>query len=320
LTGLPRSTPVVSLFGPTGVGKTEIAIELAQLLRERGQDPVAVSADAIQVYEGLDALSAKPSARDLERLEHRLISIVPIERTFSVAEFAEVAHREIDQLLQAGRTPIVVGGTGLYLRAALTELDLKPPPDAGLREEIERELAQLGPRGLHGELSERSAATIHPNDAKRIVRAVELERMGEQPYESSTQLWSSDLRRPAELFGITMDRDALGARISERARAMLDGDAPAEVERALELGASRTARKALGFAELAALVRGEIEVEGARDELVRRHLAYVKRQLTWMRKLADVEVIDRTALVAPDVAQHIAKRLDETTLRLRAAL
>jgi tRNA dimethylallyltransferase len=309
LTGLPGSASVLSIFGPTGVGKTEIAIELAQLLRSGGQDPVAVSADAIQVYEGLDALSAKPSVFDLERLEHRLISIVPIDRTFSVAEFAQLAHLEIDRLVETGRTPIVVGGTGLYLRAALTALELKPPPDVGLREEIERQLVQLGPRALHGELSERSAAAIHPNDTKRIVRAVELERMGEQPYESSAQLWSGELRRPAELFGITMDRDALSARISERARGMLDGDAPAEVERALELGASRTARKALGFRELAALARGEIEAAQARDELVRRHMAYVKRQLTWMRKLADVEVIDRTSLDAPDVARLIASRL-----------
>ena len=317
MTSRPRSTPIVAVFGPTGVGKTEIALALADSLRASGHDPVAVSADAIQVYEGLDALSAKPSADDLERLEHRLVSVVPIDRTFSVAQFAELAHREIDTLLEQGRTPIVVGGTGLYLRAALTELDLKPPPEAGLREQLERELDRLGPRALHAELSERSAAAIHPNDAKRIVRAVELERMGERPYETSTQLWSHDLRRPAELFGVTMDREALAARIAARARAMVEGDAPAEVERALRLGASRTARKALGFNELAALVEGQIDTEEARARLVRRHVAYVKRQLTWMRKLAGVHVIDRTELQAPEVARLIAGRLP---LRLRAAL
>jgi tRNA dimethylallyltransferase len=295
---------LIAIFGPTGVGKTEIAVELAELLRGRGEEPVAVSADAIAVYEGLDVLAAKPAS---ERLEHRLVSCVPIEEEFSAGRFAALAHAEIDELLAQGRTPIVVGGTGLYLRAALTELDLRPPPERDVRDGLERELAEVGPAALHERLSPATAATVHPNDRKRIVRALELERAGTIPHSASDQLWSQELRRPTALFGIVMDRDALGVRIEARVAEMLAGGAIQEVESALERGASRTARKALGFKEIAAHLAGEATLEEVRERIERGHRAYVRRQLTWMRKLSGVETIDRTGLSAREVAERIAR-------------
>jgi tRNA dimethylallyltransferase len=301
---------VIALFGPTAVGKTEVALELADLLRARGQDPVVVSADAIQVYEGLDTLAAKPSAEQCERLEHRLISFVRVAEEYSVGQFAERAHAEIDALLEEARRPLVVGGTGLYLRAALTELDLKPPPATGLRQEIEQELAAVGATGLHRKLRSASARAIHPNDRKRIVRALELERMGVEPYAKSDQLWSRDLRRPAALFGIVMERDVLVQRVSARADEIVGPQALAEVETAIERGAGRTARKAMGFRELAAHLAGEIDLDEARRLVERRHTAYAKRQLTWMRKLAGVETVDRTELSPKDTAAAIVRRLD----------
>jgi tRNA dimethylallyltransferase len=306
---------VIALFGPTAVGKTEVAVELAEILRCRGERTVAVSADAIQVYEGLDTLAAKPSPDELARLEHRLISFVPVETEFSVGEFADLAHAEIDALLDEGSRPIVVGGTGLYLRAALTELQLKPPAPPGLREELEQELAALGAARLHERLRPASAAAVHPNDRKRIVRALELERMGEEPYRASTQLWSESLRRPARLFGIVMDRDAIAERVRERARQMLESRVLAEVETAIERGTSRTARKAMGFEEIAAHLSGDLDLEEAQARLERRHLAYVKRQLTWMRKLAGVETIDRTVLTARETAEALVERLDSLSPR-----
>jgi len=122
---------VVAIFGPTGVGKTGVAIELAEKLRKRGEDPVAISCDALQVYEGLSVLTGMASAKEQERLEHRLVGFVPITEAFNVGNYMPLAHAEIDAALQAGRRPIVVGGTGLYLRAALAELSLvKAPPEA----------------------------------------------------------------------------------------------------------------------------------------------------------------------------------------------
>jgi tRNA dimethylallyltransferase len=123
--------PVLAIFGPTGVGKTGVATELAELLRARGEDPVAISCDALQVYEGLGVLTGAVTAADRERLEHRLIGFVPVTRGFSVGDYMPLAHAEVDAALAAGRTPIVLGGTGLYLRAALAELSLvKAPPEA----------------------------------------------------------------------------------------------------------------------------------------------------------------------------------------------
>jgi tRNA dimethylallyltransferase len=122
---------VIAIFGPTGVGKTGVAIELAELLRERGEDPVAISCDALQVYEGLSVLTGVSSAEEQARLEHRLVGFVPVTQPFSVGDYMPLAHAEIDAALAAGRRPIVVGGTGLYLRAALGELSLvKAPPES----------------------------------------------------------------------------------------------------------------------------------------------------------------------------------------------
>jgi tRNA dimethylallyltransferase len=123
---------VVAIFGPTGVGKTGVAIALAELLRERGEDPVAINCDALQVYQGLEVLTGAASAEERARLEHRLLGFVPVTADFSIGDYMPLAHEEIDAALAAGRRPIVVGGTGLYLRAALAELSLrKVPPESG---------------------------------------------------------------------------------------------------------------------------------------------------------------------------------------------
>jgi tRNA dimethylallyltransferase len=122
---------VIAIFGPTGVGKTGVAIELAELLRERGEDPLAISCDALQVYEGLSVLTGVASAEEQAHLEHRLVGFVPVTERFNVGDYMPLAHAEIDRALEAGRRPIVVGGTGLYLRAALGELSLvKAPPES----------------------------------------------------------------------------------------------------------------------------------------------------------------------------------------------
>ncbi len=122
---------VLAIFGPTGVGKTGVAVALAELLRERGEDPVAINCDALQVYEGLGVLTGAATAEEQERLEHRLLGFVPVTEDFSVGDYMPLAHAEIDRALEAGRVPIVVGGTGLYLRAAIAELSLvKAPPEA----------------------------------------------------------------------------------------------------------------------------------------------------------------------------------------------
>jgi len=281
---------IIALFGPTGVGKTSVALALSEQLIATGeQRPVAVSADALQVYEGLETLTGVASPVERAALEHRLVSFLPLDATFSVGQYAELAHAEIDGVLAAGRRPLIVGGTGLYLRAALTELELRPPPPEGVRERWTAELELRGAPALHALLARRaawSADGIDPHDGRRVVRALELLDAGElEPPEGPSQLWSAELRRPA-----------LYARSDARVDAMLAAGAREEVRRAHAAGASQTARKALGFEELLA---GDVEA-------MKRHTRnYARRQLTWMRKLAGVQTIDVTDRDPGDVAREI---------------
>lgn len=292
---------MIALFGPTGVGKTSVALALADELRERGEDPVAVGADALQVYEGLGILTGAPTAAERRRLEHRLVGVVPLSERFSAGSYATLAHAEIDALLGAGRRPIVVGGTGLYLRAALTELDMRPPPGPGARERWEAALAARGAPAVHAELEARApgaADGIDPNDRTRIIRAHELLDAGASPPpRRRSQLWAADVRRGTLLAGLVMERGALAARIDERVDRMLAAGAREEVLRADAAGASATARAALGFEELLA---GDVD---AMKAATRR---YAKRQLTWMRKLSGVRAIDVTGLAPGEVAARIA--------------
>jgi tRNA dimethylallyltransferase len=295
---------VVAIFGPTGVGKTEVALALADRLRARGEDPVAVSADALQVYRGLETLTGAASEEERAGLEHRLVGFVPLQEPFSVGEFAPRAHAEIDAALAAGRRPIVVGGTGLYLQAALCELDLRPPPPKGVRERLEKRLEARGPRELHAELVERApqaAAAIEPGDRSRIVRALELLEMGEEPPAGGedSRLWTAETRHPTLLCGLVMERAALYRRIDARVERIAEGGG-AEVRRAEAAGASHTARQALGYEELLA---GDVEA------MKRRTRNYAKRQLTWMRKLPGVETIDVTERDAAEVAAELDRRL-----------
>jgi tRNA dimethylallyltransferase len=294
------SPALIALFGPTGVGKTEVAVALAEQLRADGENPVAVSADALQVYQGLEILTGAPTPAERARLEHRMVSFLPVNARFSVGEYAELVHAEIDGLLAAGRRPIVVGGTGLYLRAALADLDLRPPPPEGARERWEADLAARGAPALYAVLAGRApwaAETINPNDRRRIVRALELLDAGVlEPPEGESQLWTQDTRLPTVLAGLTMEREALYRRVEARVDAMLAAGAREEVLQANAAGASATARQALGFEEL---VVGDVEA------MKRRTRNFARRQLTWMRKLAGVRVVDLTGREAADVAAEV---------------
>ncbi len=294
---------IIALFGPTGVGKTEVAVELADLLRERGEDPVAVSADALQVYAGLEVLTGVATAAQRARLEHRLISFLPVDAQFSAGQYAELAHAEIDALIVEGRRPILVGGTGLYLRAALTELNLRPPPAEGVRERWMVELAQRGPAALHAVLARRApwaAAEISPGDRQRIVRALELLDAGElEPPSGESELWTQAVRHSTLLIGLVMQRERLYARIDARVEEMCRRGAEQEVRAANAAGASATARKALGFDEL---------LSGDVDAMKRRTRNYARRQLTWMRKLPGVVQIDLSDISAPAAAARVLDR------------
>ena len=285
-----------------------MAIAIAERLRERGEDPVAVNCDSIQVYRGLETLSGAATADEQGRLEHRLLSFVEPGEEFSAGRYAEAAHREIDALLSESRRPLVVGGTGLYLRAALADLDLRPPVPPEIRNEVERELAERGPEALHEELDPAVAENVDPKDRKRVARLTELARAGIEPASGGEGMWTAELRHPTLLVGLTMDRERLAERIDVRVDEMIEAGAAEEARSALEAGPSRTARAALGFEELVSDIDAAPSRE-AIDQMKAAHRAYARRQLTWMRRMEGVTLIDRTELDVEATAEQIARLL-----------
>ena len=270
-------------------------------MHSHGEDPVAVSADALQVYDGLSTLTGAPTAAERASLEHRLVGFVPLTESFSVGAYAPLAHREIDQALAAGRRPIVVGGTGLYLRAALTDLSLPPAPPPALRARLEERVRSEGAPALHAELADRAPAAagrIDPADTTRVVRTLELVEMGEEPpgARGAEELWTAETRHPTLLCALVREREDLYARIDARVDAMAAAGAIEEVRRAEAAGASRTARAALGFEELLA---GDVE------GMKRRTRNYAKRQLTWLRKLPNVRLVELSGRDPGDAAAEI---------------
>jgi tRNA dimethylallyltransferase len=296
---------VLAIFGPTAVGKTAVAVAVAEQLRPRGEDPVAVSCDSIQVYQGLAILSGAAGLGEREQLEHRLLGIVPAADEFSAGQYAQLAHREIDGLLAEGRRPILVGGTGLYLRAALSDLELRPAVPDEIRRRVEDEMASKGPEAMHAQLAPEVAASVHPNDRKRITRALELQRAGlepPRPHREGGRLWTAELRHPTLLVGLTIDPELLDRRIDSRVDSMIEAGAIEEVAEVERSGASRTARAAIGFEEL---LTGDVAATKAAQR------RFARRQLTWMRRMKEVQILDRSELSDEQAAGRVLELLGE---------
>jgi tRNA dimethylallyltransferase len=278
---------VIAAFGPTASGKTAVAEAVAE------RTPAElVSADAMQAYRGLPILTNQSKTR--------LVAIWPLDHEGSVGEYAELAHAAIDELLAAGLTPVVVGGTGLYLRAALAELRLPPP--TGERGRWEGLYDELGGEAAHERLAEldpAAAAQVHPNDRRRVVRALELAAAGASLAHERDRLWSGETRHPTLVFGLDVPKDELERRIEKRTRAMFDAGVAEEARRALAGPISETARKTLGLEEAATLPREE-----AIEALVARTRRYAAYQRKWMRRIPGLVAV-RGDRPAGDIADEI---------------
>jgi tRNA dimethylallyltransferase len=267
-----RDDFVLALFGPTASGKTSVAEELASRFPAE-----LISADSMQAYRGLPILTAQPAAPT------RLVAIWGLEHEGSVAEYQRLAHAAIDEVLSRGKTPIVVGGTGLYLRAALSTLELPPAPGPGERERWQRLYDDVGGERAHELLAERdpaAAASVHPNDRRRVIRALELTDAGWSLKAPADRLWSTDTRHPTAIVGLDVPRAELLRRIETRTRAMFAAGVADEVAQALAGPISATARKAMGLEEIASL--GAEEAAEAVNLRTRRYAAYQRK---WMRRI-----------------------------------
>ncbi len=265
---------VIGIFGPTASGKSRVAETVAAAVGGE-----LVSADAMQVYEGLPILTNQSPAR--------LVGIWPLSKEASVGEYAPLAQAAIDEILAGGRTPVVVGGAGLYFRAALARLELPPPPAPGVRERWTA-FYDRDPAAAHARLAEldpAAASAVHANDKRRVVRALELAEAGESL--TGDELWRFEPRRPTLIVGLDPPQEELERRIVERTHAMFEAGVQAEVRRALEAPISQTARKTLGLDEVAELPR-----EQAIEAIVVRTRRYAAYQRKWMRRIPGLVIVD----------------------------
>ena len=269
---------VIGVFGPTASGKSEIAAIVAE---EMPGD--VVSADAMQVYQGLPILTNQSSSPE------QLVGLWPLSHVASVGEYAPLAHAAIDAILDSERTPLVVGGTGLYFRAALAELELPPAPAPGARERWDALYDEAGAAAAHarlGELDAEAAERIHPNDRRRVVRALELAEAGRSLVPQREALFGGAWRHPTLVVGLDVPKTELDRRIAERTRRMFEVGVEEEVRNALAAEPSATARKVIGLHEVATLPREE-----AIDALAARTRRYAAYQRKWLRRLEGLVMV-----------------------------
>jgi tRNA dimethylallyltransferase len=301
MAGKGAALPLIAIFGPTAVGKTGVAIELGRLLAAQGGSAVAVNCDSIQVYRGLEVISGAADRHQQELLEHRLLSFVPVDQEYSAGRYSKLAHEEIDRLGHRGTVPVLVGGTGLYLRGALTDMEFRPPVPEEVRAAVESEIQARGTAAVHADLPEQFRNRIHANDRSRVARTAELLATGREPapnHAGGGELWTAELRRPSLLVGLAEREDALRERIVARVEQMSSAGAAREAALALDAGASRTARAAIGFDEFLA---------GDLDLAATRHWQYARRQMTWMRRMEGVAVLERSGRDDRGLAEAILK-------------
>jgi tRNA dimethylallyltransferase len=263
----------------------------------------------MQVYRGLPILTNQPSGPT------HLVGIWGLDQEATVAEYARLAHAAVDGILERERTPVVVGGTGLYFRATLVELDVPPRPTAGAREHWSRIYDRIGPHAAHAVLAGRdpaAAAAVHPNDRRRVVRALELADAGSSLRPGRDRLWTAETRRPALLFGLEVPREELLRRIEERTREMFRRGVAREARIALAGRPSSTASKVIGLQEAAGLP--EEEAIAAIALRTRQYAAYQRK---WMRRIPGLVSVrgDRSALETAREILDLAGRREPLSAR-----
>lgn len=296
---------LLALVGPTGSGKTQTAIELASAL-----DAEIVSMDSMQVYRGMDVGTAKPTLEERRGIAHHMIDIIDPGESYSASRFKEDAAACVRDILSRGKRPVLCGGTGLYIDALTRPMDFALPSDSALRDELNA-LSQRenGKEALHAMLKEidpESARRLHPNDVRRVVRAIEIYRLTGR---TMTEQMALDRQREGDydvtFFALNWPRDVLYDRIDRRVDQMMACGLVDEVKRLLEngLSADSTAMQALGYKEIVMALEGKCDMSEAVDEIKLGSRHYAKRQLTWLRRDGRARFIDVQNRTTDDIVQ-----------------
>jgi tRNA dimethylallyltransferase len=300
-------THVIAVVGATASGKSGLGLELARAL-----DGEIVNADSMQLYQGMDIGTAKEPEAARGGVPHHLLDIWPVTQAANVADYAKLARAAIDDIAARGRVPVLVGGSGLYVRAALDDLDF-PGTDAAIRSRLEIELGQLGPAALHARLATLdpvAAAAILPSNGRRIVRALEVLELSGRPFTATMPEYRQ--MRPAVQIGLTLPRPELDQRIADRVDRMWQAGLADEVRvlAASGLREGRTASRALGYQQLLRCLEGQCTLEEARLDTVKATRRFARRQESWFRRDPRVHWLDASAAGGDPLPRLLAQALE----------
>jgi tRNA dimethylallyltransferase len=305
---------VIFIVGPTSSGKSVVAVRLAQKLSGE-----IISCDSMQVYKGMDVVTRAPGDDLLSGIRHHLIRMVSPEKEFNAARFVREAGNIIDSVISGGRMPVIVGGTGLYVKALVDGIFVSPPKDTELRRNLREMALEKGREYLYRQLKEvdpETAAGLHPNDMRRIIRALEVYRLtGRTIHEKKSGSEGISRKYDCRIFGLKVPRKTLYARIDAVVEDMFREGLVNEVMKLKRRKLSLTAEKALGIKEISDFLSGEISLEKAKEELKKNTRRYAKRQMTWFRADRRIMWVNADDRDADDIAEDILRQLERITVK-----
>lgn len=302
--------PFLALVGPTASGKTEAAVRVAEALGAE-----ILSIDSMQVYRGMDVGTAKPTAEQRARVRHHLLDLVEPSEAFNVAAFQAAARDAADDVRRRGARPLLVGGSGLYLRAVVDRLEF-PGTESDVRDDLEDEAAFAGADRMHGRLAEMdpvAASKIEPANVRRTVRALEVAAITGRPFSSYASAWEDYPADRVRAAGVRMTPEQLSSRAEERVQEMLDAGWIDEVETLVAdgFGGWLTSTQAIGYAELARHLTGELGLEDAVRQTVTRTHRLARRQMAWFRRDPRIRWFDAGDGGAGSVVSELVAYLED---------
>jgi tRNA dimethylallyltransferase len=305
------AAPVVAVVGPTATGKSDLALDLAARLGGE-----IVNADAMQFYRGMDIGTAKLPAAERRGIAHHQLDVLDVTEEASVAGYQAAARADIAAIRGRGHRPLLVGGSGLYVRAALDRLEI-PPTDAAVRGRLEAEAEVVGGDAMHARLlalDPRAAAAILPGNRRRVIRALEVIELTGRPFSASMP--TREFVSPAVVLGLRVDRDVLVERIERRVERMWEAGLRGETEALLAVGLRDgvTASRAIGYSQAIAVVDGALDEATARSDTAQATRRYARRQESWFRPDPRIEWLDATS---PDLLDRALTAVREADARVR---
>ena len=299
---------VITIVGPTAVGKTSLSVKLAKKIKGE-----IISADSMQAYKGMDIVSQIPTKTERKKAPHHLVGFLKVEDEYSASEFSKLARKKIKDIIKRKKIPIIVGGSGLYIKALIEGVFPSKGKDLKLRKKLEKIKKEKGSLFLHNKLKKidpDAARKIHPNDTKRIIRAIEIFEV-EKKTKTILKKHTKGIEEKYDIrfFGIAMDRKTLYERINKRVDSMFRKGLVKEVKKLLKKNLSLTSKKALGIKQVENYLKNEYDLEKAKDLLKRDTRRFAKRQLTWFRPDKRIMWIDIDRKPELDIIETIWKKL-----------